>query len=237
MRYQWLDILRGIAVVLMILFHLNYTLVNIFEVYVLDFSEIFWYVLGKIAAILFICISGISFFLAEQKYKRDIMKKYVWVSSILWCIALGISIGTYFLIPEEYIRFGIIHFFAFSFLLLLVFRYLRYWNICIWTLIIIYGVYFIPVVNIEYLYLLWYRYPGFSSADFYPLFPYFWVILLWYSSWLLLEKYNLFGILHIKRELTSLEWWLEYIWKRSLLLYLIHQLIIIVMIYTLMQIW
>lgn len=82
MRFQRLDILRGIAIVLMVLFHLNYSLVNIFGIEFLNFSEIFWYILGKISAIGFITIAGISFFLAEKKYGKDLWKKY-WKYSVV----------------------------------------------------------------------------------------------------------------------------------------------------------
>lgn len=45
MRLEKLDIFRGIAIVLMVLFHLNYSLVYIFGIETLNFSTIFWYII------------------------------------------------------------------------------------------------------------------------------------------------------------------------------------------------
>lgn len=58
---------RGVAILLMVLFHINYSLVNIFGIEFFNFSELFWYIVGKISAIGFIFIAGISFFLAGEK--------------------------------------------------------------------------------------------------------------------------------------------------------------------------
>ena len=230
MRYKRLDILRWVAIILMVIFHLNYSLVHIFNTNILNFSEIFWFLLGKIAAISFIFIAGISFFLAEKKYQKNITKKYIWVSALLWCIALLISIWTYFLFPEEHIRFGIIHFFSLSFLLLLFFRKFRYGNIVVWGICIIYWTFFIPIIDSQYWYFLWYVYKGFRSADYYPVFPYFWVMLCGYSFALFLEYYNKFDILvsYKNNKITDL---LEWTGKRSLVIYLIHQPIIIILFY------
>lgn len=129
MRLEKLDILRGIAILLMVVFHLNFSLVNIFNVEILNISESLWFYIWKISALLFIFVSWISFFLAEQKYKNKIILKYLKVSAILWIIALLISLSTYIFFPDLYIRFWIIHFFALSFLLMLFFRKFKYFNL------------------------------------------------------------------------------------------------------------
>lgn len=118
MRLERLDILRGLAIVLMILFHLNYSLVHIFDSEILTISESFWYVLGKISALSFIAIAGFSYFLAEKKYAEKTKHKYVRYALILGIFAGMISIVTYVFFPEQFIAFGILHFFAVSFLLL-----------------------------------------------------------------------------------------------------------------------
>lgn len=159
MRLEKLDILRGIAITLMVLFHLNYSLVHIFGIEVLNISEVFWYILGKISALGFISIAGISFFLAEKKYGIELWKKYWKYSAILAGIAGSISFVTYFFFPEQYISFGILHFFALSFFLLPFFSRFQYWNVLLGTGIIIYGVYFIPIIENQHLFFLGFKYP------------------------------------------------------------------------------
>jgi len=129
MRYQYLDIFRWACIVLMILFHLNYSLVNIFNSEIINVSQSFWFVVGKIAALGFMIISGISFYLAKQKYsEQDLRNKYFKYAGTLCLIALGISLGTYFIIPEQLILFGILHLFALSFFLLVFVSKLGYYS-------------------------------------------------------------------------------------------------------------
>ena len=233
MRLERLDILRGIAIVLMVVFHLNYSLVNIFSIEILNFSTDFWDIMGKVAALLFMLIAGFSFFLSEKKNPEKNVRKYIIYSMMLGTIAGWISFFTYKFFPTEYIRFGILHFFSVWFLLLIFLRKFGYYNIALWILIIIYGAYFIPVIESQYWYFLWFQYIGFSSADYYPIIPYVWVLLFWYSLWKILSHYEWNSILKIERRLHKWEIFLSGIWKKSLIIYLIHQPIIIWSLYIL----
>ena len=233
MRYEKIDILRWIAIFLMILFHFNYSLLNIFEIDLLNFSNNFWYYLWKISAFLFIFLFWFSFFLAENKYWKNIYKKYLNFSLLLWWISLFISFITFYFLKSQFIAFWILHFFALSSLLILLFKYFKYYNLLIWILIIFYWFFFIPIVDFKYLFFLWYIYPWFHSADFYPVFPYFWIVLIWYFSALLLNNFDKLSILKIESDNNYLNLFFQYLWKKSLIIYLIHQPIIIFLIYIL----
>lgn len=231
MRLEKIDIMRWIAIILMIFFHLNYSLVNIFNIELLNFSEAFWNIIWKFTALLFIFTAWISFFLAELKYEKNIIKKYIKVSIILGIIASFISLSTYLFLPEQYIKFWIIHFFALSFLLMLLFSKFKYYNILFGIIFITYWIFFIPIIKNEYFYFLWFIYPWFKSADFFPIFPYFWVMLFWYSLALFLkniDKLNIFKLNSRKNIFYSI---LEYSWKKSLIIYIIHQPIILLILY------
>ena len=233
MRLERLDIFRGIAIVLMVVFHLNYSLVNIFSMEMLNFSEDFWYIIWKIAANIFILVAGFSFFLSENKNPKKIVKKYFGYSVILGIIAVWISFITFAFFPTEYIRFGILHFFSLWFVLLIFFRKLGYYNFILWSIIIIYWAFLIPIIENQQLYWLWFTYLGFTSADYYPIFPYMWVLLLWYSLWKIFEDYKYNKFLKTHRKLNISEKFLVYISKKSLIIYLIHQPIIIGSLYIL----
>ncbi len=231
MRLEKLDIFRWIAIVLMVIFHLNYSLVHIFDIWFLNFSDTFWFIVWKISVTLFMFIAGISFYLAEKKYSSDITKKYLKISILLAIFAGIISIVTYYFYNSLYIRFGILHYFSLSFLLMLFFRKLGYYNAIIWIIIIIYWVYFIPIISNTHLFFLWFMYPWFKSSDYYPIFPYFWIMLLWYSIWLFLDNINKLNLLKLKSEKNIFDKILEYLWKKSFIIYLIHQPIIIWVLY------
>lgn len=228
MRYQYLDILRWLAIVLMILFHLNYSLVYIFGNEILNFSEVFWYTLGKISALGFMFISGMSFYLASQKYSREeLTEKYLKYALILALCAGSITLVTALFFPEQLILFGILHFFALSFAL---FPFVTRSKFLI-TLTIIASIsiylYFPPRIDSWFLFPLGFVPSNFYSTDYYPLIPYFSVILFWYLWGEFLSKNKLLRYLHVARELNFVEKMLSYVGKHSLMVYLVHQPVIL----------
>ena len=237
MRLKKLDFFRGVAIILMVIFHLNYSLLNIFNIDILNFSDSFWYIIWKIAALLFIFIAWISFSLAEIKYWEKINNKYLKVILILSIIAWIITIITYLFNPEFYIRFWIIHFFALSFGLLLLFRRFKYYTFLLGILIVIIGIFFTPIIQNQFLYFLGFTYPWFSSSDFYPIFPYFGIMLFGYNFWLILSDKNKIKILEGNGKESIIMWYIWLIWRKSLVIYLIHQPIIISSIYLYKYIW
>ena len=232
MRYQYLDILRWLAIVLMVLFHLNYSLVYIFENETLNFSETFWYILGKISALGFIFISGMSFYLASQKYSREkLTEKYLRYALILALCAWAITLITAIFFPEQLILFGILHFFALSFALLPFITRSRALVIAVIVMIISIYFYFPQRIESWLLFPLGFVPNNFYSADYYPLIPYFCVILWWYLWAEFFTKNNLMKYFYIPEELNSLQKILSHIGKYSLFVYLVHQPFIIGFLY------
>ena len=118
MRYQKLDVIRGLVLLGMILFHANYMIEEVFAIEIFHFSTRFWYMLGRVVGITFIIVSGISFYLSVQnrslsRILTNTKKRFM----ILTTIALIISFVTYAFFYEQRISFGIIHFFAVATLL------------------------------------------------------------------------------------------------------------------------
>lgn len=237
-RLPWLDILRGLALVCMILFHLNYSLVHIFFSEILNFSEYFWYILWRAAAITFIFVAWVSYYLAEKKYGDQIYKKYLRYALILALFAIIISLWTYFFFPEQLIVFGILHFFALSFLLL---PYMTrvFWKstFLLGGVIILYGIFFISTVENSYLFALGWHTRDFFSADYYPLFPWFGVLLLGYSFWIFLEKYSFQWVFSFWRSDSWVQKFLRFFGKNTLLVYLIHQPLIIAILFFFQIFW
>ncbi len=237
MRYDKLDILRWIAISMMIVFHINYSLLNIFSNSFLNFSEIFWSIFWSIWWLLFITISALSFLLSEKKHWDKVNKKYLKYALILWIIAIFITVFTYIFIREQIILFGILHFFSLSFLLIVFFRKLRYTNLLIWISIILIPIVFDITIDSKYLFFTWFIPHTFYSADFWPLIPYFWVFLTSYTiSLYLYEKNILHKILSWEKKWFVYNF-LKFMWKNSLVIYLIHVPIIVSLIYLLVKIW
>jgi uncharacterized membrane protein len=111
-RYQLIDILRGVAIVLMVFYHFCYDL-EYFRLASFDFShDPFWLNLRTLIVSLFLGLVGVSLVLAAD---RGINKhRYFKRLGLLLLFALAITISSYFMFPGRTIVFGILHFIAFA---------------------------------------------------------------------------------------------------------------------------
>lgn len=111
-RYQLIDILRGIAIVLMVFYHFCYDL-TYFHLAQFDFYRgPFWLNLRTLIVSLFLGLVGVSLVLAADHgiNKRRYFKRL----GLLVLFALAITISSYFMFPGRTIVFGILHFIAFA---------------------------------------------------------------------------------------------------------------------------
>ena len=132
MRYDTIDFLKGIAIILMVIFHVFY-FPNVY-----GYTEFKWdtpllKIIAKIAQFIFITTAGINLYLAyHHKLEKDkienivenkieYVKKHLSRTSKLIIIAILISISSYFVFGNMFVKFGILHFMAVSSLILLPF--------------------------------------------------------------------------------------------------------------------
>ena len=106
-RYHLLDQIRGLAVVLMIIFHLAYDL-SFFGYYDMNYpANPYWYALPRIIVFLFLICVGMGLYEAHfplikiKKFNKRLLLIVMW--------AIVISISTFFLFPERWIYFGTLH--------------------------------------------------------------------------------------------------------------------------------
>ncbi len=169
-RIWELDFLRGIALIFMVYFHVIYDLKE-FYYYPVSYSDGLNYYIGKISAILFILISGISSSLSKNNTKRGL--------KVLGA-AMLITIITHLYDLDYGVKFGILHFLGVSMLLAPVFIKLnKYVLIVLGVGIIVFGN-FVSNINtsVNYLFLFGITNSSFTSSDYYPLVPWFGVFLI-----------------------------------------------------------
>ncbi|MFA7298062.1 MAG: heparan-alpha-glucosaminide N-acetyltransferase [Candidatus Absconditabacterales bacterium] len=217
-RITELDFLRGIALILMIYFHLIWSMKEMFG-YDVSYAFGINFYIGKISAILFILISGIVYSFGRFNLKRFLL---------LAGIAIIISVATYFYSDATFIKFGIIHFFALSSLVALLFsKSNKYLSILIGIGIIVAGFRINTIhMNSDYLFFVGIVSKSFQSADFYPLIPWFGIYLIGMglSKIFYTTKQNVFGkTLHFAP--------IDFVGRNTLIIYLIHQPIIIGILY------
>lgn len=220
-RIAEIDCFRGIAILLMVLFHLVFDLTYFYN-WSLDYLHGFWYYQGKAAAILFMLISGISSTLSRSPVRRGL--------NVLGA-GMIITAVTYFYNPAMYIRFGILHLLGCS--MLLAPRLIRQSALRLTlagTLLLVMGNQTADLTaTTPWLLPLGIRPADFSSLDYYPLLPWLGVILygmtagkLFYSN-----KRPLWPAATANCSACALSW----LGRHSLLIYLVHQPIIISLLY------
>lgn len=118
-RYPLLDHIRGVAIVLMIIFHGAYDL-NLYGFVEIDFfKDTLWFVFPRVIVTLFMFAVGCGLTLAHSS---SIKWKPFWIRfSKLFVCAVGISISTYYMFPKSWVYFGTLHSIALCSLLTLPF--------------------------------------------------------------------------------------------------------------------
>ncbi len=214
-RIWEVDFLRGIAILLMVVFHLIFDL-NEYLSYPLSYSDGFWYYIGKAAASLFILLCGISAHLSGRTLRHGLIV-------FLWGMLL--TVVTYIYVPALYIRFGVLHLLGLS---LLSYPFIRSWPPALALLLAIGVMAAGPTIAVtkaatDWLLPVGVTSPAFASLDFYPLIP-------WYGLFLL---GSLLGRLAYPQKATLLPAvkccsWLIVLGRHSLLIYLVHQPLLLV---------
>jgi len=234
-RIWEIDFVRGIAIIIMILFHLIVDLKDFYG-YNLDYLRGFWYIEGKISAILFILICGVSSTLGRSSARHGI-KVFIW--------AMILTAVTYIYNESYYIRFGILHFLGISLLSANFMRRLPIaWLITASLGVIMVGLLFSQgVITNPYLFPIGLKTNTFISLDYYPLFPWYGVFLFGITLGKKLysnkKRLGLCQVPHMQpKALTSLQpvrclQRITWLGQHSLAIYLIHQPVLLVILYIL----
>ncbi|SHK40267.1 heparan-alpha-glucosaminide N-acetyltransferase [Desulforamulus aeronauticus] len=217
-RIWELDFLRGVAILLMVIFHFIYDL-NAFYQVPIQYDQGLVYYIGKAAATLFIIIAGISSSLSRSNIKRGI-------KLLLW--GMVITLATAITVPGSNIIFGILHFLGASILLYPLFKRQKPLLLLFeGTVIILAGIALDNItISNNWLAPLGLPAEDFVSVDYYPLMPWF-GLFLYGVAWgqiLYHDKKSLFYF----RPRYSL---LSTLGKHSLLIYLIHQPVLLLFFY------
>ncbi len=235
-RFWEVDLLRGVAIVLMVLYHLVFDL-NYFAVYDIDVSSGFWLAVARAAASLFLLLVGLSLTLShsratllgqEDRFLLRLLKRSAWIFSL----ALGITLVTYLFIGQGYIIFGVLHLIGLSLLLAYPFLRLRKAKIIFGLLFILLGAYF-QNISVGFPWLLWLGLapPDFYSVDYVPVFPWFGVILvgMGMGEWLYPGYRRRIPVCDLS--LSPFVRALTFLGQNSLAIYLVHQPVIIALLY------
>lgn len=117
-RYDEIDIIKGIAVICMIIFHFFY-FPNQYGFKEIEYNTTTLNFISKFAQVIFITCVGINLVFAKKK-NNDPRVHIQRVMKIAFYAVL-MSLFTYHVFKDKYVKFGILHFVAFSSLILFMF--------------------------------------------------------------------------------------------------------------------
>lgn len=229
-RLWEIDALRGIAIVLMIIFNWSFALYYL-NVYVLTSGSLYWYVFPRLIGGMFIFISGLSLtlFYSQIKQKKDFHRGFF--SRGLWIFSLGILITliTFITFPQAFIIFGILHFIGISIILGYFFLKFKKLNLILGLTLIVIGFY-LQNFTFDFPWLLWLGFvpSNFFTFDYWPILPWFGVTLLgiFFGNLLYRNGRRNFKIKDLSDKAVAK--FLSFLGRHSLTIYLLHQPILII---------
>jgi uncharacterized membrane protein len=176
-RYQGLDVLRGTAILLMIVFHFFFDL-KFYGVVNIDFlQDPFWPQFRILIVSMFLLIMGISMHLATRNGLN--WRAYYRRLGLLVMYAGLVTLGSWYLFPQTYIWFGILHFIAVASVLGLLFTRFTRLNLVLGLGILVFGSLYSNVFFDQPL-LQWFGMMTYLpyTEDYVPFIPWFGMVLL-----------------------------------------------------------
>jgi uncharacterized membrane protein len=181
-RYLEIDIARGIAIVMMVVFHTLFDL-NFFHIVSVNVYSGFWRYFAYATATLFLLVVGISLVISHARAARSLTgfslaQKFLLRGAGIFCCGLLVTIATWAFLGDGYVVFGILHLIGVSIMLSLFFFRFKKWNAVIGLFIIVIGWCLSAQTGPLWLLPLGLHPATFWSVDYTPLFPWFGAVLI-----------------------------------------------------------
>ena len=238
-RLWEIDFFRGIAIILMILFHFIYDLNHFSIIYYKLWKGPFAYA-ASITASLFVILVGISLTISYNKRKKRFSLSTIRVQFLnrglkLFGLGLIITLVSWIIIRERFVIFGILHCIGVCIILSLPFLEYKRLNLILGGFLIVAGLY-LRLLTFGFSWLLPFGFlpPKYFTIDYFPLLPWFGVVLVGiaFGNFFYPEGKRRF---HLQDKSTMLiPQKICLIGRYSLPIYFIHQPILVGLIYLLL---
>lgn len=233
-RYWEIDVARGVAIVMMVVFHVVFDL-DYFGFVSLPVHDGFWRWFALLTASLFIFIVGLSLSISYARIKDrlpgfSLYKKYLVRGATIFMLGMGITLVTWLVLGEGYVLFGILHCIGLSIIISpLFFRFPRF-NLLLGILFILEGMLITHLNGPLWLAWVGIHPAGFYSIDYEPLFPWFGLVLLGLFAGSIFYPEGI-PRWPVSRSPNRCAEVLSFLGRHSLVIYLIHQPLIIGMLF------
>lgn len=213
-RIEIIDALRGFAVVLMVCHHFLYDMVEFLDAPVWLFDNPVFDVLQPFFASVFIALCGVSSNFSRSNIKRGFIT-----------LAVAICVTGVTALLDMPIIFGVLHLLSVCMLFYGVTHIL--WEKIPKTIMLIFSIAGIIIssycvnnieIQSEHLWMLGWKYDGFVSFDYFPIFP--WIFVFLFGTWLgYYIKENRFPNWFYETKIPGL----STIGRHALIIYIVHQ--------------
>ncbi len=238
-RYNLIDILRGIAVICMVIYHGLWDLVYLINVDIPFFHTRATHIFQQYILWSFVIISGFCVTMGKKPFKRG---------GIVLGISVAMSLVTIIFMPVAAIYFGVLTFLGSAMIITGVLQKplskVPYYIGMPLMLVMFVIAFNINDVNLgfgdwilfnlpESLYAnyftayLGFPHNGFSSADYVPILPWIFLYLFGFYTYKLFKKKDLLKHLSVIK-MPPLEW----VGRQALIIYVAHQPIIVILLYS-----
>ncbi|MGC9443529.1 MAG: heparan-alpha-glucosaminide N-acetyltransferase [Candidatus Methanospirareceae archaeon] len=235
-RFWEIDLLRGVAILMMIFYHVLYDL-DRFSGLGIEIHTVFWRLFAVATASLFLLLVGVSLTLSYARASHTsseprLFPKYLNRGARIFAWALLITTVTWVLLGDGFVRWGILHLIGLAIIMAFPLLKLRYVNLALGSLFLLLGV-LIRNLRVGSSWLLWLGFmpAQFTSVDYFPVLPWFGVVLIG-----IFVGNSLYPCYHRKfrlqdRSHVTVIRGLNFLGRHSLLIYLVHQPVLIAMLF------
>ena len=241
-RFWEIDLLRGLAIIMMIIFHILFDL-NYFNIYEINLYSGYLLIFNYSIGLIFLLLVGISLSLSYSRVEKKLTEKELIIKYLkrgLWIFSLGLIITafTLFFVGEGFIVFGVLHCIGLSIIFAYPFLKFKELNLILGSVLITTGL-ILKGLAFDFYWLIWLglKTPGFYTLDYFPILPWFGVVLIGiFIGKNLYPDYK--RIIKIKEfeKLTTIKL-LCYLGRKSLVIYFLHQIVLFSIFYLLQQLY
>lgn len=229
LRFGEVDAMRGVAIIMMVIYHLMWNLLFFGLVSNVSLQTGFWKYFQRTTASTFIFLVGVSLVLSYNRLCQKrlanyaIFRRFFWRGLRIFGFGMIIS-GIVRLVGTGTVDFGVLHLIGFSVIAAYPFLRLAWVNIGLWALLNVVGFFSQQVtVNTKWLVWLGFEPPFYFYVDYFPVIPWFGVVLFGIGIANLLYPDNR-RVFRLYAGLPpSLAQPLQYLGRHSLVIYLLHQ--------------
>jgi uncharacterized membrane protein len=235
-RFWEIDFLRGIAIIMMIFFHFLYDL-NYLDILNLSLYTGYFLIYVYIIGISFFLLVGISLTLSYSKVKNSLTKselrlKYLIRGLKIFFLGLLITLITYVYLDEGFVIFGVLHCIGISIIIAYPFLKFCYFNLLFGLFLIVFGL-ILKNLTFNFYWFIWlgFRPEIFYTIDYFPLLPWFGIILIgiFFGNMFYSNRIRRFKLIDLSRNFIIK--FFVYLGEHSLIIYFIHQPIILFILY------